>query len=307
MQELTSSYTLAELLAKIKDDTGQRVSKRTVYWYRQQGLLPPPSGAGRAARYSDEHAALIGAINQMVRTEHRPIADIRAMLEGGEQISMDSQAMAQIAGSQANILLSSVNLPVPALPEAPEPLNFGAGIDGGYPISAASSTLETDSVGIPHESARAYVQRVLRPGSGSSPHFSPVSSPTGSYPYLYPTPTASGGITGSRGPDTGAPKAGQATPLAWGPGGPSPQAPFDESPGGLPRRPGGPSPSGLPEVPSTPSYLTPRSSERSTWERIYLAADLELAVRRPTTRESNRALTRIIESAKAILEEEGIK
>jgi len=49
---------------------------------------------------------------------------------------------------------------------------------------------------------------------------------------------------------------------------------------------------------------TPGLGTRSQWERIFLSSDLELSVRRPTTRPTNKALTRIVEAARLILEEE---
>ena len=297
MKNHTASYTLEELLQKIKDDTHNRVSKRTVYYYRQQGLLPPPSGAGRAARYSDEHVALIGAINHLVRVEHRPIAEIRTLLEGGGVPSSDPRAADLVLGQQVNVLFSST-APSAFELDPSEPLNFGAGIDGGWSSNADASASDTTSSPEDPGSARAYVARVLsRTASSSTPRYPATSSPTAPYRYPYPLPSVRG-VVGSFSPDL---DPDQELPQVLG----GVKPPFIDRPGGLPADPGG----GFTVPASTPAtpYYTPRTSERSTWERIYLSPDLELAVRRPTTRESNRALSRIIESAKAILEEEGIK
>jgi len=54
------------------------------------------------------------------------------------------------------------------------------------------------------------------------------------------------------------------------------------------------------------SNLNRQEPVRSTWERIPLGPDLELHVQRPATRAGNRALERILASAKAILKEEGL-
>jgi DNA-binding transcriptional MerR regulator len=43
---------------------------------------------------------------------------------------------------------------------------------------------------------------------------------------------------------------------------------------------------------------------RSTWERIALAPDIELHVRRPLSREQNRQLERLLEAAREILSDE---
>lgn len=40
-------------IQELSDQTG--VSRRTIHFYIQQGLLPPALGAGLAARYTDEH------------------------------------------------------------------------------------------------------------------------------------------------------------------------------------------------------------------------------------------------------------
>lgn len=44
--------------------------------------------------------------------------------------------------------------------------------------------------------------------------------------------------------------------------------------------------------------------ERSQWERYVLAPDVELHVRRPLTRSQNRAVARLLETARQILEED---
>ena len=50
---------------------------------------------------------------------------------------------------------------------------------------------------------------------------------------------------------------------------------------------------------------TPRpGSHREQWERIELAEDVELHVRRPLTRELNRRLDRLLQAARRIFEEE---
>lgn len=48
----------------------------------------------------------------------------------------------------------------------------------------------------------------------------------------------------------------------------------------------------------------PSPAERSHWERFVLAPDVELHVRRPLTRSQNRAVTRLLEAARQLLEED---
>jgi len=44
-----TDFTIQELI----DQTG--VPRRTVHFYTQQGILPPPQGAGLSSRYTDTH------------------------------------------------------------------------------------------------------------------------------------------------------------------------------------------------------------------------------------------------------------
>ncbi len=48
----------------------------------------------------------------------------------------------------------------------------------------------------------------------------------------------------------------------------------------------------------------PPQPDRSQWERYVLASDVELHVRRPLTRSQNRAVARLLEAARQILEED---
>ena len=49
---------------------------------------------------------------------------------------------------------------------------------------------------------------------------------------------------------------------------------------------------------------SPSPSVKSQWERISLAPDVELHVRRPLTREANRRVEKLLDLARHILQEE---
>jgi len=66
-------------LKTLCDLTG--VSARTVYFYIQQGLLPPPESAGRGARYTEVHRDRLRLIKQL-QDQHLPLAEIRKQIEG---------------------------------------------------------------------------------------------------------------------------------------------------------------------------------------------------------------------------------
>ena len=64
-----------------------------------------------------------------------------------------------------------------------------------------------------------------------------------------------------------------------------------------------------PEAPALPpadeeAAAPPYQTDRSHWERIVLSPDMELHVRRPLTRHQNRAVSRLIDHAHQLLEED---
>jgi DNA-binding transcriptional MerR regulator len=65
------------------------VTPRTVHFYIQQGLLPPPEGGGRGARYSEAHVARLRLIKRL-QAEHLPLSEIRHQLA-----SMSAQQVEQ--------------------------------------------------------------------------------------------------------------------------------------------------------------------------------------------------------------------
>lgn len=55
------------------------VTVRTVRYYIAEGLLPPPEGAGRGARYTREHRDRLDVI-AMLKARHLPLREIRQAL-----------------------------------------------------------------------------------------------------------------------------------------------------------------------------------------------------------------------------------
>ncbi len=55
------------------------ITPRTVHFYIQQGLLPPPEGAGRGARYTEAHLARLRLVRRLQK-EHLPLNEIRRRL-----------------------------------------------------------------------------------------------------------------------------------------------------------------------------------------------------------------------------------
>jgi DNA-binding transcriptional MerR regulator len=78
-----ADYTIAEL----SELAG--VARRNIHFYVQQGLLPPPEGAGLGARYSDEHLLRLRAI-PVLRSQGLRLDEIRAKLSGMDAASVES-------------------------------------------------------------------------------------------------------------------------------------------------------------------------------------------------------------------------
>ncbi len=74
---MPTEFTLSDL-SKLAD-----VTTRTIRYYIAQGLLPSPSAAGTAARYSEIHLERLRAIKRL-QAAHLPLAEIRAILRRGE-------------------------------------------------------------------------------------------------------------------------------------------------------------------------------------------------------------------------------
>ncbi len=68
------SFSLKELCREAD------VTERTIRYYIQEDLLPPPEGAGTAARYTREHLLRLRAIRRL-KDEYLPLAEIRRRLQ----------------------------------------------------------------------------------------------------------------------------------------------------------------------------------------------------------------------------------
>ena len=78
-----AEYTISELINL------SGVNRRNVHFYVQQGLLPPPQGAGLGARYSDEHLLYLRAI-PFLRSRGLRLDQIRERLAGADARSIEA-------------------------------------------------------------------------------------------------------------------------------------------------------------------------------------------------------------------------
>lgn len=80
---MEQEYSIQELC----DITG--LPRRTIHFYTQQGLLPPPSGAGLGARYSDIHLARLNLI-PILRKHGLRLDQIRERFESTSEENLAS-------------------------------------------------------------------------------------------------------------------------------------------------------------------------------------------------------------------------
>jgi DNA-binding transcriptional MerR regulator len=100
---METTYSISDLAAAAD------VSPRTVRFYIQEGLLPPPEGAGRGSHYTAAHLATLRRIADLQRAGHA-LGAIRQLL-----------AAAPIPHPPAPPGVVSPNPPTPAPPPPPRP------------------------------------------------------------------------------------------------------------------------------------------------------------------------------------------
>lgn len=99
-----NEFTIQELV----DLSG--VTRRNIYFYAQQGILPPPQGAGLAARYSQIHLLRLRAI-PCLRESGLRLDEIRQRLA-----NMDDAGLVALLARQP---LKSPSPPAAAVAQAP--------------------------------------------------------------------------------------------------------------------------------------------------------------------------------------------
>lgn len=94
-----------ETLAKM---TG--LTRRTIRYYIQRGLLDPPLGGGRGSYYTDDHLAQLERIKKW-SVQGVPIIHMKAMLSGRKpQITVDLPAGAKTTLSEQFIISDGIML-----------------------------------------------------------------------------------------------------------------------------------------------------------------------------------------------------
>lgn len=103
-------------IQKLVNESG--VPRRTIYFYVQQGLLPPPQGAGLAAFYTEEHLLRLRLI-PVLRQAGLRLDDMRerfALLSSAEMSQLLKDAAKLEAQKPASSAVPLAIAPAPAPP-----------------------------------------------------------------------------------------------------------------------------------------------------------------------------------------------
>lgn len=272
-------YTLAEL-ARLAD-----VTPRTVRYYVAQGLLPSPGAAGPSTRYGEGHLARLRLIRRLQR-EHLPLAEIRARLEriGDEEV----QAALDAAG--------------PSTPEPP----IGTDATLAYvrdlmTRAGVAPRFYDQPAGPPADASRSPAEAASPAAGDALPAASETPAPA--LPLLpmpapWNVPSAPSLQASVRLRTVPAPASPPVEPMSS----PGESVPPPVEPVSLPA---GLAPTG--PVPAAQSAGAPSRSttgDRTTWERLVITPDVELHVRRPLDRTTNKRVDRLERIARELFEED---
>ena len=136
------AYTAEELAEKARRELGADVSPRTIYFYRQAGILSPLEASGSQPRFTDRHFLELSAALALQRAPDRPtLAEVATMLRGLSEEALHEVARAvgptarelvnalpradflaahMVAESRPLILRDSLSGPPPAAPRRRE-------------------------------------------------------------------------------------------------------------------------------------------------------------------------------------------
>lgn len=136
--------------------TESGVPRRTVYFYVQQGILPPPQGAGLAAFYTEDHLLRLKLIPVM-RSRGLRLDEIReqfkAMSADEMRKALDDAVQVQEATQPVKPpkAVPGIPLPLPGLPrQAPKDATWGEQrylhyhLPGGITLSVPETLSPTD-------------------------------------------------------------------------------------------------------------------------------------------------------------------
>lgn len=142
------TYTAEELAEKARRELGADISPRTIYYYRQAGVLSPLQGAGSQPRFTDRHFLELAATLALQRAPDRPtLAEVARMMEGMSEEELE--AVARAVGPTARELVTGapaapvVGSCLPLMPAPPGPAESKLERPGGARAAASRESLYT--------------------------------------------------------------------------------------------------------------------------------------------------------------------
>ena len=98
------------------------VSRRTVRYYVQEGLLPPPLGAGRGAYYGPEHLRQLESVKSM-QEQGMTLEEVRRALSGHRAAQPAKGLIRRTLGAPLAVppILPTPRTPEPWMPTLPGP------------------------------------------------------------------------------------------------------------------------------------------------------------------------------------------
>lgn len=131
-----TEYTIGELVSL------SGVNRRNVHFYVQQGLLPPPQGAGLGARYSDEHLLCLRAI-PILRNRGLRLDEIRERLTGSDARTIEA-LLAEAPRSAPIDQVPRCGTPNPTKPKAQHLVRYTLAPGVELLIDSANSTASAE-------------------------------------------------------------------------------------------------------------------------------------------------------------------
>ena len=132
-----TKYSLTELAREAV------VSPRTVRYYIQHDLLPPPKGAGPASHYDEGHLDRLRLIKRLKKS-HLPLSEIRKQIKplSDEEVNaVLEKEPEEVAGTAIDYIREILNVRETRLREAPSP-TMGIVFADGQPSPAPPQTPE---------------------------------------------------------------------------------------------------------------------------------------------------------------------
>ena len=128
-----AEYTIGELVSL------SGVNRRNVHFYVQQGLLPPPQGAGLGARYSEEHLLCLRAI-PVLRNRGLRLDEIRERLAGSDARSIEAFLTKAPESAPLNHKPRCGTMPNPTQPKAQHLVRYALAPGVELLVDSANST-----------------------------------------------------------------------------------------------------------------------------------------------------------------------